>query len=180
MYLGPVVSLAQILDNRELRAKRQREWVATHSLPLISFTINMPGEVKFNRIAQTAFESGYEEIQQMQHQSSCVFVRREVFISHCGFEALCAVKGMSARELKRLMIYIEDTHPLGRLFDIDVLDEKGLSVSREQLNQPRRQCLICGKDAKICTRTRAHPLPALIDKMSEIINDYNKFSSLAS
>ncbi|MBF4253194.1 hypothetical protein EA007_20155, partial [Vibrio anguillarum] len=39
MYSGPQVNLQQLLDCKEQRAYRQREWVNTHSLPLISFTI---------------------------------------------------------------------------------------------------------------------------------------------
>lgn len=173
MYLGPVVTLQQVLDNRELRAQRQREWVKTHSLPCVSFTINMPGNVKKNRISRIGFEIGYAEIEQRCHQHGNGYFKTAKFINDCGYESICVVDGISAENLKRLMIELEEQHSLGRLFDIDVLDEHGRAISREQLNYKRRRCFVCGKDAKICTRHKAHPLPALYDKMSEIINEYN-------
>ncbi len=71
------------------------------------------------------------------------------------------------------MVEVEDTHPLGRLFDIDVIDTQGVVLSRDQLRFARRRCFVCGRDAKLCARNRVHPLTGLIDKLSEIIHAYN-------
>ncbi len=172
MYSGPKVTLHQVLDNRELRASRQREWVEAHSLPVISFTINMVGEVKLNQISRTAFEQGYQAILAECGAHDIQVVSQEQFISDCGPELLISAN-IDAETLKRVMVHVEDTHPLGRLFDIDVLDVNGLALSRDVFGLPRRKCLVCGNDAKICARGRVHPLPALIDKMSEMINDCN-------
>jgi len=180
VYQGPIVTLQQVLDNREIRAHRQREWVRAHSLPIVSFTINMPGNVKLNQISKVGFEAGSAEIERLCIQSGSDSLISEKFISDCGYESISAVSGISAENLKRLMIRLEDTHPLGRLFDIDIFDVQGEALSRDRLGQSRRRCFLCGKDAKICSRNRVHPLPAIIDKMSEIINEYNKLCTLAS
>lgn len=37
------VTLEQLLDVREQRAARQRMCICKHGVPLISFTVNMPG-----------------------------------------------------------------------------------------------------------------------------------------
>lgn len=173
MYAGPLVSLQQVLDSREQRVGRQREWLAAHSLPLISFTINMPGEVKLNLISRIAFEQGYAEIKNVCSEQGASVIDSGVFRSDCGHECLIVVAGIRVEELKRRMVAIEDNHPLGRLFDIDVLNNQGIALSRSQFGHPRRNCLLCGNDAKACARNRIHSLPALIDKMCEMINDCN-------
>lgn len=61
-----------------------------------------------------------------------------------------------ARELKAAMIAIEDTHPLGRLFDIDVLCLDSMSLKGALQGRPERECLICGKPVWACARNRAH------------------------
>lgn len=173
MYSGPLVSLQQVLDGREQRVERQREWLAAHSLPLVSFTINMPGEVKLNLISRIAFELGYAEIHKVCNEHGASVVHSGVFTSDCGHECLITVSGITVEQLKKRMVTIEDNHPLGRLFDIDVLNDKGIALSRSQFGHPSRKCLLCGNDAKVCARSRVHPLPALIDKMCEMINDCN-------
>lgn len=173
MYRGPAITLEQVLENRELRAERQRDWVSTHSLPIVSFTINMPGSVKLNQISQIGFKAGQEQIRNACMLSGCSSFMSQTFISDCGCESMSAVGGISPQELKRLMVEVEDTHPLGRLFDIDVFDTQGVVLSRDQLGFARRRCFVCGRDAKLCARNRVHPLPALIDKLSEIIHAYH-------
>lgn len=173
MYSGPKVTLEQVLNNRERRASRQREWVEAHSLPLVSFTINMVGEVKLNLISRTAFSKGYEAIVKACSAHGIELVSQEKYSSDCGPELLISAGNVEPAALKQVMVSIEDTHPLGRLFDIDVFDNQGVSLSRDSYGLPRRRCFVCGNEAKICARSRAHPLPALIDKMSEMIDDCN-------
>ena len=55
-------------------------------------------------------------------------------------------------ELKRLAEKIEEGSPIGRLFDIDVVDRDGNGLSREV----PRACLVCGEAGRACARSRAH------------------------
>jgi holo-ACP synthase/triphosphoribosyl-dephospho-CoA synthase len=64
------------------------------------------------------------------------------------------VAGADPERLKKLTENIEDTHSLGRIFDIDVLRPGGSKLSRP--GGRARPCLICGKPAFICARSRAH------------------------
>jgi holo-ACP synthase/triphosphoribosyl-dephospho-CoA synthase len=84
-----------------------------------------------------------------------------------GNEALWAVDAQ-ASDLKEWMRVIEEEHPLGRLFDIDVLDERGAKLSREG----HRQCLICGGDVHACARSRAHSADELFIRAREMIADF--------
>lgn len=171
MYSGPKVTLPQLLDSREQRAFRQREWLNEHSLPLISFTINMVGEVKQNTIAERAFNAGYQEILDECLSQDMAIVRLEKYTAVTGYELLIVAQPNEVKALKRAMVSIEDTHPLGRLFDIDVIDIDGRPLSRDSLGLPRRRCLVCEDEAKVCARSRRHSLSDLIAKMSEIIDD---------
>jgi holo-ACP synthase len=171
VFSGTKVTLHQVLDSRELRVARQRAWTEHHALPLVSFTINMVGEVKNNQVSRTAFESGYHSILDVCRVEDISIARVETFDLVTGPELLLATGTVTPEQLKRAMVSIEQEHPLGRLFDIDVLDEQGAAVSRDTLGLPRRLCLICDKEAKICARSRAHTLDELQKKMSEMIDD---------
>lgn len=63
---------------------------------------------------------------------------------------------------------IEETHPLGRLFDIDVLDSEGHKLSRPQY----RPCLICGNQAQLCARTRRHTVAEMQAKIEEMLSTW--------
>lgn len=70
---------------------------------------------------------------------------------------------------KRAAIRLEESHPLGRLWDIDVFQDSPEAVSRETVGAERRTCLLCGRDAKECARSRRHDIRKLQDKVTEII-----------
>jgi len=190
MYSGPVVSLEQLLSSREVRAHRQREWLESHSRPLISFTINMVGDVKVNTISKIAFERGVAVITgsfQRQHHFDGInenvtedrnaeqigtrahICHYQSFNLDTGYEFFAAVDAISAQDLKTKMVQIEDKHPLGRLFDIDVIDVDGFALSRDNMGLPRRQCIICNDDAKICTRSRRHSKQDIVNKMASLV-----------
>lgn len=171
MFSGTKVTLHQVLDSRELRVARQRAWLEQHELPLVSFTINMVGEVKNNLVSRTAFEAGYHSILDVCRVEDISIARVETFDLETGPELLLAAGTVTSEQLKRAMVSVEQEHPLGRLFDIDVLDGQGEAVSRDTLDLPRRRCLVCDKEAKICARSRAHTLNELQNKMSEMIDD---------
>jgi len=172
VYHGPVVSLEQVLDSRENRANKQREWVQTHSLPLVSFSINMMGEVKKNTIAQIAFYAGVEAIFSACDDAQLTLIRHESVEADSGYELLAAIYTHDVISLKKRMIAIEEEHTLGRLFDIDVIPQNLQPISRQEVNRSPRRCLVCDSEAKLCARTRAHTKAQLINKMMEMTNDY--------
>lgn len=171
MFCGSKVTLTEVLDSREARANRQKAWKEFHALPLVSFTINMVGEVKQNAASQTAFAQGYRAIMDVCRVEDISIVELETFALSTGNELLLAAGTVTPEQLKRAMVSIEEEHPLGRLFDIDVLDGDGIAMSRDALGMPRRRCLVCDNEAKVCARSRAHSLDDLQAKMSEMIND---------
>jgi holo-ACP synthase/triphosphoribosyl-dephospho-CoA synthase len=73
--------------------------------------------------------------------------------------------------LKTMALHIEETHPLGRLLDIDVLDGEG-KINRAALGAKERKCLICGGGAFACGRARAHTVEELTGAVKKIMGNF--------
>ncbi len=155
------VTLQDILDARENRAAKQRALLEKYQKPLICFTMNIPGPTKLDRDIAIGFAVGNWLLQRALRGHRVL--HREVHRQPTGCEAFYVVD-LPPRELKQLTMDIEDIDPIGRLFDMDVLTPDSAKLSREDMDVPRRKCLLCGNDASVCARSRAHGLEALQDR----------------
>ena len=72
------------------------------------------------------------------------------------------ISPLPARTLKRMAVRLENTHPLGRLADIDILAATGTPVLRADLGLPPRVCFLCGEPAALCRRKQHHPQETLM------------------
>ena len=162
---GYPVSLAAMLDRRETRVRQQEAWRQHYKSALLSFTLNIPGPIKTSSMIHWAFQEGCRII----HENLCaldslVIVADETLPLATGDEYLCAFHGDPAL-IKKRMMSIEEHHPLGRLFDIDILLPSG-----EKLSRPRyRRCFLCDEQAQACARSRAHTLDELQTAISHLI-----------
>ena len=155
------VSLQTILDAREKRVLRQRELLEKYRKPLLCFTMNIPGPEKLNRDVSIGFFVGNRLL--ADALSGYHILHAEERRSPAGCEAFYAVD-IDARELKRLAVELEEIDPIGRLFDMDVLDTDGKKLDRESMGMPRRKCLLCEKDAVLCASRRSHSVAELQDR----------------
>ena len=55
---GNEINLAQMLEQRDIRAQKQKSFLKKYNSPLISFTMNIPGPVKTNELIRRAFDIG--------------------------------------------------------------------------------------------------------------------------
>ena len=156
-----MASLQEILDAREQRAQRQQTFLCQYQKPLICFTMNIPGPEKWNRDVSIGFSVGNWMLKRAL--SGLPVIHRQLYRQQTGWEAFYIVD-MPAQELKKLTLEIENTDPIGRLFDMDVIDTDGKKISREELGYPRRTCLICNNDAYLCAGRRSHNLSQLQDR----------------
>lgn len=166
------ITLEQLLAGRDERAAFQKELLKHYGLPLVSFTVNMPGAVKCSTRSIRIHAAGVAAIRDALAGRVAYWKLREPATGPEGF----FVCDLPAEDLKRRMCALEEQHPLGRLFDVDVLRVSGTQVSREELGFPKRRCLICGADGAACTRGRAHPLPELLRRIDELLADYEQQS----
>jgi holo-ACP synthase len=161
-----------ILNAREERMERQKKFIDKYHSPIISFTINSPGKEKNNEIIQRIFMSGKEEIESMLFSNNISI--KEIYVSTAkasGPEAIYSIDA-DAKRIKHLTTRIENNHTLGRLFDIDVIDENFDSLSRKELGYEERKCIVCKNNAKICTRSQCHEMKEVLKKFNEIYFEY--------
>ena len=157
------VTLEDILRARDGRADAQRRLLHSHRLPLVSFTMNIAGPVKSSPLIELAFDAGLAALYGTLGQP----VTAEIIRPSTGCEALL-VYDRPAAELKAACLTLETAAPIGRLYDLDVLDTDGSKLSRPE----PRTCLICGGPVTVCSRSRAHGLDAIVGRTHEILADF--------
>lgn len=156
------VLLNEILNAREARAERQQAMLREFGCPVVSFTMNIAGPVKTAPIIRRAFDYGLSELEKAL--SGYAIHSREVIHEITGDEALLSVD-LDAAELKRICTAIEEATPMGRLFDIDVLDVDGKKLERVS----ERRCLVCGAPGRGCASRRLHSVTELQEATRKLI-----------
>ncbi|UPQ71033.1 citrate lyase holo-[acyl-carrier protein] synthase [Kluyvera ascorbata] len=170
---GQPVTLEAMLYARDSRAARQRQALDCYRLPLITFSLVAPGAVKNSPVWLRVAEYAQREIAAVCQQMEWVSVWEARTDALSGPEWMAAVCA-PAKALKRQLMMLEQQHPLGRLWDIDVMDSDGRSLSRRELGLPARKCLICQSEAHVCARGRAHSLDLLLDEIARRIDSYER------
>jgi holo-ACP synthase/triphosphoribosyl-dephospho-CoA synthase len=167
------VSLEQVLAFREIKAKRQRELLTLYKLPLISLGLNMPGEYKRFPLAERAFREE-AAILRLTLEAEGIKIAHEESIDDPGGYGAFVSADAEAEFLKEIARRIEEEHPLGRLFDIDVLRQDGGKISRRDQDGSIRPCLICGGDAFVCGRARVHSAEELRNAAAALMTDFQR------
>lgn len=171
MEEGIAVTLEQLLDAREQRAARQKMHICKLGVPLVSFTINMPGAYKKTSESCIIFREGYAALKKKLKENFGQPLSSQVYELDTGYEALLGVNA-EMKSLKEIVLQIERTHPLGRLFDFDVIDLEGNPISREAFGYPKRKCLLCEQDANLCRRSGKHGMDELVQEIRRMVEDY--------
>ncbi|MCR5758242.1 MAG: citrate lyase holo-[acyl-carrier protein] synthase [Selenomonas sp.] len=161
------ITLPEMLAAREARAKTQELLLKQYGLPLISFTLNIPGEIKTSPRLQNLFAQGLAAIEQQLALKEIAIVQKLEHHAATGDECLLACAG-DAVILKEMMTEIEEKHSLGRLMDIDVLTPAGKKLSRPH----PRKCFVCGRMAADCARSRRHTATELTQAIKKLLDMY--------
>lgn len=161
------------LDDMLAARDRRREWQSRHFMTapattLVVATIVAPGEYKLtpsNGVVADAMSEALKAafapyIISMEHHA---FVSgREVWLT-----LTCPM-----REAKQTAVGIEDTHALGRLFDIDVITPELRPISRADIGLPPRRCLLCNNEARLCMRLHLHTPQQISEHIENLIKRY--------
>ena len=161
------VTLQQILEARDSRAKLQQRLQQQFHCPVVCFTMNIPGPVKNTPLIRRAFGYG---LQILEGQLPGI-LHKEILDASTGCEAMYAVDE-DALQLKRICTAIEDSTPLGRLFDMDVLDVRGNKLDRNLVNGNSRDCIVCGAPGRGCASRRLHTLDELQVAVAKIMETH--------
>lgn len=164
-------TMEEVLDAREQRAATQRELLNKWKTPLICFTMNTPGEHKAFPLARQGYETGKSALRQQLSANGIAVLHCQEDIGAAGYTCFLLAAGR-ASVVKAATMALEDTHPLGRLFDMDVFDVDGTALHGEEYGRKQRTCLICGKPVWECSRNRRHSAESLAARYAEILQEY--------
>lgn len=164
---GTEIDLEEMLLFREKRVSLQQKLIRDGQMPVISFSMNIPGPIKTNNQIRKAFSLGKRDLFNKLRQSHLQTGHAIEIHENCGDELLISVCG-SAEEIKDITVQIEEGSPLGRLYDMDVINTDGIKLSRPVY----RKCLICGKQAQECARSRTHTVKELQNAVDELLRQH--------
>ncbi len=114
------VSIDALLAAKEQRAARQADWLAHYQQPVISLTLVTPGAVKDSIRYRNMMGVALQACDQLLWKHRWQALDRQVLWLPTGPEALWCV-AHPASEIKAMCSTLEQSHPLGRLWDIDVI-----------------------------------------------------------
>ena len=154
-----MITLEQILQVREERVQLQKQLLTEHACPLVCFTMNIAGPVKTSPLIEWGFRFGLDTLTTVLPVRHCL-----TRFLPTGYEAYLSVQ-IPADQAKSICVGIEEATPLGRLFDMDVLDADGRKLERET----ERGCLVCGKPGRYCAASRAHSVEQLQHTTQQIL-----------
>ncbi|MBW7983813.1 citrate lyase holo-[acyl-carrier protein] synthase [Enterobacillus tribolii] len=165
------ITLEDVLKARDARAKLQQEWLFRFEQPMISTTLVWPGAVKDTLLARQVMAEAKEALGQLLRKHRWEISRQEMRFQPTGPEAFWSVS-VPAWMIKHVTVHLEDSHPLGRLWDIDVFCPKSGLIKRSKIRQPMRQCFICDEPAHVCSRMRRHSQSELAQVIEDLTYDY--------
>lgn len=168
---GNCVFLEEILNARENRVKIQQKMLQKAPTCLLSFTLNIPGPVKVFPYTKWAYEVGSSIISKGVSLLNGDVLEQFETKNETGWEGFFALN-LPPEEIKAYLLEQEEHHPLGRLFDFDVLRTDGSKLSRQELGFPERTCLLCGNPAFLCGRSRTHSAQELLAKEIELMENF--------
>ena len=162
---GKEITLEQMLIFREKRADMQKKLLHDNKSAVISFSMNIPGPIKTNQEVRRAFDAGKNELLQKLKQAGMQCGSAIEIHEACGDEYIAAIHA-DPQAVKDITTHIEDMHPYGRLYDIDVIDQDENKLSRETY----RKCLICERQAQECARVRRHSVEDMQKAVEKILH----------
>lgn len=167
----PEVDLNALLTAKENRAARQSDWLTRYHNPVISLTLVTPGAQKDSIRYRNAMGVALQACDQLLWRHHWPVLDHRVLWLPCGAEALWCVDH-SAVEIKARCIELEQTHPLGRLWDFDVICPNHGHVGRQSLDLSSRRCLVCNEPAHSCARSQRHPVEEVISRVEKLIDGW--------
>ncbi|MFT5749779.1 MAG: holo-ACP synthase/triphosphoribosyl-dephospho-CoA synthase [Ancylomarina sp.] len=174
MTTGMEKLIAELLlakdKRRDLRMQRLERGCIT-----LSFNLNIPGLPKSNESFHAFFKTCLIELQ--NHLLSHRIVTNKETI-HCEtdvagdfFLAEIVDSDYTAIQIKQVCESFEINHPIGRLLDVDVVDEKGEPVSSGKA----KTCFYCNNAPAIyCMRKQTHDYAAMRMKIEFEISKYQE------
>ena len=163
------ITLDALLQSRDARHALQQQLLQQHpGSTLVCMTVVMPGSVKRNLYSVVTAQAAITVLLERLGEHVQATRTRDLAT---GYEAYL-ITDLPALEAKRVTCDIEDSHPLGRLFDIDVMGADGTPIPRQAVGGEPRRCLLCDNEARWCMRNHSHSQEELMAHIRQLIDDY--------
>lgn len=178
IFAGPTVTIPAVLANRDHRAATQAQLLTQHPTQVVvAAKLNIPGPVKNSAAIQRLFTTGLTALESQWRDAGQMFDRvTDWLAAPTGPEAFYRLVG-DGPAIKATTVNFEERTAANRLFDLDVLVASAAgprSLSRQDSGQPARTCLICGRPAKDCGRSRRHSVATLQARVADLISTANR------
>ena len=164
------------VTSEELRAARDRRVLEKWELLsagdgscLVEFSLNIAGAVKVFPFARTAFR---EELRELQEKLGRFSIKNTKICEEPTGDHAFFLLDSPEIPVKQFLVSIEESHPLGRLFNLDVCGLGGVSVKRQDLHLLPRTCLVCGGNANICQAKKRHSMELIQWQTARLFNDH--------
>ena len=166
--------LKQILKAKENRASTRKKITNTNKTA-ISFTLNIPGYPKTNKLVISFFNLIIEELTLFLNANR-IFLTCDTeikTIDKAGNFYLTSVNKnpFSEKEIKLFPEQFEENHKLGRFLDIDITGKSGNNISSGK----EKLCFYCKKfPAIVCMRNKNHTYTELREFIFNEIKNYTE------
>ena len=164
------------VTSEELRAARDRRVLEKWELLsagdgscLVEFSLNIAGAVKVFPFARTAFR---EELRELREKLGRFSIKSTKICEEPTGDHAFFLLDSPEIPVKQFLVSIEESHPLGRLFNLDVCGLGGVSVKRQDLHLLPRTCLVCGGNANICQAKKRHSMELIQWQTARLFNDH--------
>ena len=160
------VSLEELLAAKERRAARQADMLEHYQQPVISLTLVTPGEIKDSLRYRNTMGVALQMCDQLLWENRWQVLDRQVLWLPTGPEALWCVEH-SASEINALCTELLQTHPLGRLWNIEVICPQ---QGRQAQDDRTRRCLLCDDAAQTCESLHRHDGEEVVARVEQMID----------
>ncbi len=143
-----------ILKAKETRQKTIQSYLVKHQT-VVTLKPNIPGDHKHTDLADLLLVIFHHYLKQLWRTPS------QPMASDDGDYILFGLE-KDPIKTKKLCLYLEDNHHLGRFIDLDV-HHKDMRLTRKDMQVKERTCFICAKPASQCRREGNHSKEALYD-----------------
>jgi len=153
----------QILDAKENRWLKQKQYLTEFGSVIISFKLNIPHWPKISDEILSVFNLTLNDFEKylVKNKMSYKILAKDKTV--LGPEAFFHINEQPSK-IKELTVAFEENFDIGRLLDIDVLNNDGIPLERAV----KRSCLLCVDIAINCMRSGKHTskeIRAVFDKI---------------
>ncbi|WP_202709222.1 citrate lyase holo-[acyl-carrier protein] synthase [Sporosalibacterium faouarense] len=160
-----------ILKAREERWLNRCQLADIYKTSVITITMNIPGPDKTKPKYIKAHSLFFSHFIKTLNKKKYHIVNKEIKVSFDG-PVVYLISKEAPDKLKDLSIKLEESHPLGRIMDIDIMDKDKRIYSRKDNQIKERKCLICDNPARNCIVERKHDITDILKEIDNIIDDY--------